>query len=232
MNTVEKKITLSNEHCRLYDDHDSGVVHPCPMATRSVGLDGFSCLLFGCNLNKKDGEDVPTRAKTCRDEGNNLRVILTDQEVLPPFLHTVLANREEQERCVVAERAPNCMISVTPVGSDKTLNIHINEFNRRMGLLDSRRQKRKGDTDEPVEFIKELGFDSAMGIVGDKSICTEKLFFVDAFGNESFNATDEAIKTAIAHWRHDVETLELYLKNSKNNNTHEWKAGKTEDSKP
>jgi hypothetical protein len=85
------------------------------------------------------------------------------------------------------------------------------------------KQWRKDKDDEPVDFVKELGFDNTMGIVGDKTIHTEKLFFVDGFGNNSFNATDEAIEEAIKSWRHDIETLELYLKNGKNNNTHEWK---------
>ena len=85
---------------------------------------------------------------------------------------------------------------------------------------------REDKNDPPVDFIKELGFDSEFGLLhtkdGTESIATERVFFVDSSKHNSFNATDEAIQDAILRWKQNVETLELYLANGKNNNIHEW----------
>lgn len=84
---------------------------------------------------------------------------------------------------------------------------------------------RKDKNDPPVNFIKELGFDNEFGLLhtkaGTESRSSERLFFVDSAKHNSFNATDAAIQDAIKRWKRNIETLELYLANGKNNNTHE-----------
>jgi len=76
----------------------------------------------------------------------------------------------------------------------------------------------------PVTYIKELGFENTMGMINDiVQPPTERLFFIDNENRASFKATDGAIHAAIQRWKHHAETLELYLKNGRNNNTHEWK---------
>ena len=77
-----------------------------------------------------------------------------------------------------------------------------------------------------VTYIQELGFRNTLtcGLVkSPKRKATETVYFIDAEGNTSLKATDKAILDAIARWKHHAETLELYLKNGRNNNTHEWK---------
>lgn len=78
------------------------------------------------------------------------------------------------------------------------------------------------NNDEPVTSVKELGFDNAIGLVDGKQIATEELFFIDHFGRDSFAVTEEAVREAIAAWKHDIETLELYLQHGMSNNTHAW----------
>lgn len=84
--------------------------------------------------------------------------------------------------------------------------------------------QRKNKADPPLTYVREIGFDNTLGVKVDGHLIesTEHLFFIDTLGNTSFNATDEAILGAIQRLKHTVETLELYLKNGRNNATHEW----------
>ena len=88
-----------------------------------------------------------------------------------------------------------------------------------------RKACRKDCTDEPLTLVRAVGFDNDMSLIAGKASCTERIFFVDSLGNNSFNATDYAIKECIEHFLYSAETLRLYLTNNKNNNTHEWKTG-------
>lgn len=77
--------------------------------------------------------------------------------------------------------------------------------------------------DPPVIWIKELGYDSFIGVCGDRLLPPkELLFFIDMQDRNSFNATDEAVREAIFRFREMARTLELYLVNNRNNTTTDW----------
>lgn len=77
--------------------------------------------------------------------------------------------------------------------------------------------------DPPVVWIKELGFDSFIGVQDGKLLPPkEVVFFVDMQDRSSFNATDEAVREAIFRFREMARILELYLINNRNNFTTDW----------
>lgn len=73
-----------------------------------------------------------------------------------------------------------------------------------------------------LETIRSLGFDNVFKAGSDDS-SSETMFFIGPSGERSSTATDEALTEFCEYLRHTLKTVEDYISNNKNPNTHEWK---------
>jgi hypothetical protein len=78
------------------------------------------------------------------------------------------------------------------------------------------------ETNGPLHIVRALGFNTSHKITAAGSTTEEVLFFIGPSGEQSFEATDMALKEFQGYLKHTLETVELYVANHKNNNTHEW----------
>lgn len=78
---------------------------------------------------------------------------------------------------------------------------------------------RRDKEDTPVEDIQEIGFDTVMV---DGAVQSEKLYFINAVGVDSYNATDEALTGAAERWEKTAKTLRDYLEYNRENDTVLW----------
>lgn len=78
--------------------------------------------------------------------------------------------------------------------------------------------------DKTLTLVRELGFNSALGLCGAHA---EKVFFLgpmcgDGSRERGRHATPEAIQEFVLYWENQVQVAKDYLANGRNNKTHEW----------
>jgi len=81
-----------------------------------------------------------------------------------------------------------------------------------------------GMNDKTLTLVRELGFRNYMGTNGRTE---EYVFFLGPVlrdGREDgAHATEEAVLDFISYWENQIQVAKDYLRNGRNNKTHEWK---------